>query len=119
MVVEIDFSNIEATCKKLLKTTEKYSEVATLVASAKAQYEYVDEQTKSVLARAFLAADARTVGEKERLALDSQEYLGHLELAGQKRLEYLELKAKHDTIRCYYEAFKAILSAQQSLIKIQ
>ena len=43
-------------------------------ATARAAYEFAEKQLKVVLARAELAAEAKTVGERQALALTSLEY---------------------------------------------
>lgn len=87
-------------------------------ATARAAYEFAEKQLKVVLAKAELAAEAKTVGERQALALTSLEYeraLADFKLVSEN---YYRERDRRDAASAVIDAWRTQQSDMRALGKV-
>lgn len=87
-------------------------------AAARAAYEFTDKHLKVILAKATLAANGKTVGEREASALASPEYERALEDFRLVAKAYHEARDRRDAASAIIDAWRTLRSDERAMLKV-
>jgi hypothetical protein len=87
-------------------------------AKARAAHEYCRDRLKAVLAKAQLAANGKTVGEREATALASEEYEAACKQARLIAESYYALKDQRDAASALLDAWRTQQSDARAMGKV-
>lgn len=87
-------------------------------AKSRAAYEYGDKRLKVVFAKAQLAASGKTVGERESLAMVSEEYQAALKQWHLICQTYFSERDKREAASAVIEAFRTQAADQRALGRV-
>lgn len=90
-----------------------------ILAEKTAQYEFLDQMTKVMLAKYASLSNWKSESEKERLARNNPDFEKHLESVKIERHEMLKAKTKQEALSARFEYYRSCNANERAQINLR